>query len=164
MRVLSVHKNRVNERKVMQIHTPIALNDGWCYFFSDNARASFNKVNLNSLPWIPLPKLSDWMITSTVYFGADWFWREVSVDLSDSNTIMHLKMDKVPDCVSVFINGVQVATTSGRRSFSTDVTSYLVSGTNDIVMKLMCDRGSNGGRFVNVHLQPSHNDNVAFAH
>lgn len=148
----------------MQTYAPIALNDGWSYFFSDNARASFNSVNLNSLPWIPLPKLSDWMITSTVYFGADWFWRTVSLDMSDSQTHVSLKMDKVPDSVAVYINGTEVVASTGRRNFSADVTSYLVSGTNDIVLKLICHRGSNGGRFVNVHLQPSRNNNIAYAY
>ncbi|MEC4819894.1 MAG: hypothetical protein SAK29_42490 [Scytonema sp. PMC 1069.18] len=148
----------------MQTYAPITLNDGWCYFFSDNARASFNTVDLNSLPWIPLPKLSDWMITSTVHFGADWFWRSISLDMSDPLTTVHLKMDKVPDSVAVYINGTEVTGVHGRRGISADVTPYLHSGTNNIVIKLVCNRCSNGGRFVNVHLQPSRNDNVVYAY
>ncbi len=145
----------------MQKVNSITLNDGWSYFFTDNARASFNNVDLNALPWIPLPKLSDWMITASVHFGADWFRRTLVVDAQVMSSETLLKIDKVPDKVTVFFNGYNVGIAKGRHSFTADISTILQTGANELVLKLVCDHCTNGGRFDNVHLQST--DHAAFA-
>lgn len=138
----------------MQNLDPITLNDSWHYYYSDNATAMYDVVELDHLPAIPLPKLSDWMISSSVQYGADWFWRTVDLTRWDNATQLFLKIDKVPEAVSIFVNGCEIGIVEAKRAFTADVTPFITKGRNQIVLKVAGTHCANGGRFVNIHLQP----------
>lgn len=149
----------------MNILNPINLNDRWHYFFADTANINFKTVQDDPARWIPLEKLSDWLITSSVQFGTDWFWRTIELPLAGDLTKYVLQIDKVPDNVQVYINGRSIGGAEAKRIFSRDITAFVKSGVNHIIFKLTCSSCiSSGGRFGNVSLSSVSKDQVARVH
>ena len=148
----------------MQTLSPILLNEGWNYFFSDHTGVRYDHIDPQTLPWIPLHRLSDWMLSSSAHRGADWFWRVLTLETHSASDRMILKIDRVPEHVHVYVNGSQVGTARCNRAFAIDVAPYLVRGDNDILLQLVNARRSNGGRFHDILLQPEFGGIIARAH
>lgn len=151
----------------MNAKTPINLNDSWHYLFADEANIDLRTIQRESLIWVPLTALSDWLITSSVENGTDWFWRTININraITQDQTRFVLKIHKVPDDVLVYVNGKPIGKVQGLHAFKADITPHIKSGNNDIIFKLTSSRFSNGGgRFGDISLNLIHSSAVARLH
>ena len=138
----------------MNAHLIMPLDDNWAYFFADNRRADYSDANLDVSGWIPLPRLSDWAVTSSDQDGADWFRRVVELGGTDFCANYILRIDTVPKTVSVYVNGKPIGHVQGGQSFQCDITNDVALGRNVIAMQLLCLSNTFGGSFGKIYLQP----------
>lgn len=139
---------------VMRTLEAISLNNNWRYHFSSDHRSDFSAPEVNEAHWILLPMLEDWAVCASVQSGADWFRRVVSVDQVSKSLDYVLSISRVPETVSVYVNGYLAGSSKGNRSFSVPVTPFITWGENVIAMKLTCSSSRGGGTFGNVRLHP----------
>ncbi len=135
----------------MDTLTPISLNEDWRYYFSEQASADYSALVINDSKWIPLLRLEDWAVGAG-QSGADWFRRTVVLEPTEACVNYLLRLENVPDPLTVFVNGNKIGTLTGRSSYSFDVTHSVYIGENVIALRLGSVTG-NGG-FGAVHLIP----------
>ncbi|MBC7872271.1 MAG: hypothetical protein H7Y09_15610 [Chitinophagaceae bacterium] len=135
------------------IFKPILLDQTWCYFYSSNTKADYSAADLDASPWIPLPYLSDWTMSSSVQSGADWFRREFNLEPTEGCINYLLQIDNAPESTVIYVNGKLVGTIEAHKSFADDVTDAVALGTNIISMKLTAQTNTGGGAFGQIRLQ-----------
>ncbi|MDX1994117.1 MAG: hypothetical protein SF029_17150 [bacterium] len=134
---------------------PILLDDNWYYFYSDNAKANYVAPDLDDSAWIPLPKLSDWAVSSSVQSGVDWFRRSVPLEPTDACVTYSLQIENVPEATEIFVNGKRVGAAQARKPFNMDVTEFVALGRNLISLRLTTQSTQGGGAFGRVRLLPT---------
>lgn len=137
----------------MTTQSTISLNEDWLYFFATNTGKK-NALPQTKVNWIPLPHLGDWVVTSSIQSGADWFRRKIDVIRPNHPMQYMMKFDYVPESVMLFINGNYVTNLVRNRKANVDVTEHIQEGENTITMKVVCDSNDGGGMFGDVSLQP----------
>lgn len=130
------------------------LDNNWVYFFAENRRDDYSEVDLDISGWIPLERLSDWAVASSSQAGADWFRRNVTLEAPDTCMTFVLHIERVPQDIQVYVNGLLVGEAEGGQPFRHDVTEYVAMGRNVIAMQLVCVFDACGGGFGNFYLQP----------
>ena len=132
----------------------ISLNSvEWRYLLAQHANTDYSAVTLDDSQWIPLARLSDWVVASSAQPGADWFRCAVRLEATERCVSYQLKLDTVPESVEIYVNGQHVGSAAARRGFCADVTPLVRLGSNIIAMRLTCS-GGDGGTFGSVSLQP----------
>lgn len=132
--------------------TSLNLNTGWSYLFADIPQHDIQGIETDSALWIPLGELSDWLITSSVEFGRDWFLHTLDFAPDDQRRYV-LHIARVPDEVEVYLNRRLIAQIHSGGAFSADITKQLRPQGNELILKLTCSpchRG--GGRFGDISI------------
>ncbi|GAB4520577.1 MAG: hypothetical protein OHK0046_31030 [Anaerolineae bacterium] len=138
-----------NMRTLREIH----LNNDWDYLFTANWRGSYADA-FNDPTWIPLPDLTDWGVGAAPQAGADWFRHCISVDANAAaNTRYILHIERVPEKVSVFVNGRAIGEIAPKTAFAQDITHALTPGDNTLALKVTCASRQGGGVFGDIALQ-----------
>lgn len=135
----------------MNTNVLIDINVDWLYFFSNNKVSDYSDVQIDEAVWIPID-LSDWTVSSNVNSGADWFRRHIQLEPLEGCVRYVLKIERVPEAVTLFVNGKELSQIRGKESYSGDVTNFVALGNNVIAMKLTCTNNEAGGGFGKISL------------
>jgi hypothetical protein len=130
----------------------ILLNTDWLYLFSENGPSRLDAIETDLTAWIPLARLQDWVVTASVQSGADWFRREFVLEEKNHPVQYLLQIDRVPESVSIFVNGTDAGYIHEGEGCSKDVSRLLAPGRNVLALQLFCETGQGGGGFGDVAL------------
>ena len=139
----------------MMTHDEINLTHDWLYNFTNNTGADYSKLDQAETTWIPLPELSDWSVTNSVQAGADWFRKHFTLDATEGCVRYWLIVERVPEHIALFINGVSVGKVEANSAKAprVDVTEHVALGQNVLAMKLTSTTEKSGGRFGRIYLK-----------
>lgn len=135
----------------MNTNVLIDINVDWLYFFSNNKVNDYSDIHIDEAVWIPID-LPDWTVSSKVNSGADWFRRHINLEPTEMCVRYVLQIDRVPEAVTVFVNGKELTQIRGEDAYNGDVTNFVALGRNVIAMKLTCTDNQVGGGFGKVSL------------
>lgn len=136
----------------MDTLAPISLNDDWRYHFAEKSTADYSALVVNEARWIPLSRLGDWAVGAG-QGGADWFRKTITLEPTEACVNYLLRMENVPETVTVFVNGHKIGSVTDSKYHAFDVTHAVYIGENVIALRLTCATGGGGG-FGGVYLVP----------
>lgn len=128
----------------MDTLAPISLNENWRYHFEETLTSDYSALVVNDAHWIPLSRLNDWSVAAGQP-GADWFRREVTLHSTGECVNYLLRLQHIPEPVTVFINGQRIATVQPQKTYSLDVTHAVHLGDNVIALRVTGAKGGGGG-------------------
>jgi hypothetical protein len=138
----------------MMTISAISLDTNWSYLFAGNVRSDYSGADVDDRQWIPLPGITDWVVTKSAQTGADWFRRRVTLTPTEHCVRYIMHIEKVPERVDVYVNGYLVGTVEGKRSAKFDVTDHVFLGENILAIKLTKTSAKYSGFFGRIVLQP----------
>ncbi len=129
---------------------PIDLSAGWRYFPTEVMDPAFGTSALDESSWGLLDRLSAYPRDVLSFYKEMHLQRTFGLDpILDVCLRYQLHIPSAPGGTAVYVNGWHVGNVDAGKSFSTDVTDYVMLEDNLILLKL-----SRKGDFETLLLQP----------